>query len=77
MKKKILYIIGVIFLILIVTNPSNSSFLGFLDEQEFSVEERKANYLICSIYSVEFITADSSYIKEDYFAILGRFYKIN
>ncbi len=77
MKKKVLYIVGVILLILIVTNPSYSSFLGFLDEQEFSTAERKANYIVCSIYSVEFNSDDFGHKKENYFAMLGGFYKIN
>jgi hypothetical protein len=76
MTKKILYGIGGILLILIVTNPGNSSFLRFLDEQEFSNEYREANYIVCGVYSVEGFTAQHSAYKNSYFAILGKFHRI-
>jgi sorbitol-specific phosphotransferase system component IIC len=74
--KKILYTIGCVLLVFMITNPGDSSFVRFLGEQEFSKAYRKANYITCGVYSVDFVTANSGY-HVDYFAILGRFYKIN
>ena len=76
MKKKIFYIICSILLILIITNPGYNSINSFLGEQEFTKVDRKANYIICSVYSVDFISAHNSVLQENYFAILGKFYKL-
>ncbi|MEO7212858.1 hypothetical protein [Mucilaginibacter sp.] len=76
MKKKIVYFFGAILLLFVVTNPGETSFRNYLDEQEFKDEGRKVNYVVCSIYSADFITANEGYIRQRYFAILGRFYKL-
>jgi len=73
MKKKILYLIATVLLILIVANPGESSFTNFLGEREFSKVGRKANYIVCSVYSADFVAPVN---REIYFAILGKFYKI-
>ena len=75
MKKKVLYVIGGILIVLTITNPGYSSLSAFLGEQEYSNINRKANYIVCSTYSVDFVTVDSK-IQVNYFAILGKFYKV-
>ncbi len=76
MIKKIFYTICGVILVLTITNPGYSSFMVFLGEQEFSEANRTANYIICNVYSVDFVTPHSGY-KQNYFAILGKFYKID
>jgi len=76
MKKKILCIFCALLLVLVITNPGNSSFMGFLGERELNNDATRTNYFVFSVYKVDFITADNSDLKEEYFAILGQFYKV-
>jgi len=66
--KKLLYVLAAIVLLLIITNPGYSSFTRFLGPQEVKTANRKANLLVCSIYSAD---------KKNYFAIFNGFYEIS
>lgn len=66
--KKLLYILAAIAILLIVTNPGYGSFTRFLGTQKNKMVNRKANLLVCSIYSAD---------KKNYFAIFNGFYEIS
>jgi hypothetical protein len=65
--KKALYALAAIVFLLMMTNPGHSSFQKFLGEKDKNTN-RKANFLVCSIYSAD---------DKSYFGILNEFYKID
>jgi len=65
--KKALYALAAIIFLLIMTNPSHGSFRKFLGPQNATNTGRKANFLVCSIYSAN---------DKNYLAILNDFYTI-
>jgi hypothetical protein len=66
--KKALYILVAILFLLMMTNPGHSSFQKFIGEHDSKNADRKANFLVCSIYSAN---------DKNYFGILNKFYKID
>jgi hypothetical protein len=64
--KKALYALATVLFLLIMTNPSHSSFQKFLGEKDKNAN-RKANFLVCSIYNAD---------NKNYFGILNEFYTI-
>jgi hypothetical protein len=66
--KKALYVLAAIIFLLIMTNPSHGSFQKFLGQPHSKNTDRKANFLVCSIYSAN---------DKNYLAILNEFYTLN
>jgi hypothetical protein len=66
--KKALYVLTAILFLLVMTNPNHGSFQKFLGQQNITNTNRKANFLVCSIYSAN---------DKNYLAILNEFYNIS
>ena len=74
MKKRRLYILGAVLLILIFTNPSHQEFRSYLHiapNNYINGTGRDYNFIICSIYS-----CGADIDKERYFGVLGNFIKL-
>jgi len=69
MKKKYVYVIGAIILVLVITNPSYSSFKAYLGDEEARTSDtrRTTNLFICSKYSAN---------DRNFFAIAGNFIEL-
>ena len=65
-KKTILFIIGGILVILIVTNPSVSAFKDHLGAPSTLGMERKYNFFVCSIFRYD----------TEYIGVLGNFIEV-
>lgn len=77
--KKLLYTLGAIFFILIITNPKlsdfkeykNSKYLGETSEKEF-------NFFVCSLYKKKYVYLNDNgldkHITKTYLGILGNFF---
>ena len=81
MRRKVLYTIGALILLLIITNPGIKEFRSYLHEnKENSFSGRDANFFIFSVYSNIGDYADSprnTYsIRFRYLGIFGNFFPL-
>jgi hypothetical protein len=67
MKKKVLYVLGAILLVLIITNPTLKDYKDFKGSNGDFHPRRISNFFVCSVY----VGAGK------YLGVLGNFYKIN
>ena len=66
-KKTILYVIGIVLLILIITNPSATAFKEYSGAPSERYFIKKYNFFVCSIY----------YDGDTYLGVVGNFFKLN
>lgn len=83
MKRKVLYAIGALILLLIITNPGIKEFRSFLHESESrenAISGRDANFFVFSIYSNIGDYVDSPHdghnIRFRYIGIFGNFFSL-
>jgi hypothetical protein len=81
MRRKVLYTIGALILLLIITNPGVKEFRSYLHEnRENSIAGRDANFFIFSTYSNIGDYVDSPHngyhMKFRYIGILGNFFSL-
>ena len=78
MTKKVMYVIGAIFLILIITNPSLKDFKDHSGRTTYEGLYREHNFFVCSMYGATGKNDDGSiYNAGEYFAMLGNFFEID
>jgi len=81
MRRKVLYAIGALLLLLIITNPGVKEFRSYLHEsRENPIAGRDANFFIFSIYSNIGDYVDSPHnghgIRFRYLGICGNFFSL-
>jgi hypothetical protein len=81
MKKKVLYAVSALLLLLIITNPNIEEFRSYLHQtRENAISGRDVNFFIFSFYSDVSDYADSPRngrsIRFRYIGILGNFFPI-